>query len=620
MNRRSDLPRRRLDRLGGGFSRVVAVLAVVALTLGLVAWTASTKATRSTRAVSNVSPMHKVVKGKKGGTLKVLMLADVDTLDPGAAYYSFDYEIVYPTQRPLYSYAAESLKVRPDMAASLPKVTNNGKTVTVKIRKGVRFSPPVKREVTSKDVKYAIERGFATSVANGYAYGYFGALVGSPNPKSPPATPKAISGITTPDKYTIVFHLKRRSGALIGALVMPLTAPVPKSYAAKFDNATISTYGQHQVATGPYMIKNDKSGSITCSSCGYKASQYIKLVRNPSWKASTDFRPAYLNGINLTEASDQTVATDTILAGGADASGDFGPPPTKLASILSNPAQKKLLFFTPTSGTRDVALNTTKPPFNNLHVRRAVAYILDRNAMRQTRGGPADGEIATHFISPDFKGTGFEAAGGYKFDPFATPGHQGSLSKALAEMKQAAPSMPKLINASTGMYIGPNVSMVSGNATVPQNTAQVVIADLKKIGIGVDNNPQAGSDMYAKFCNVPANEPAICPNVGWLKDFNDAQTILDVTFSGKHIPPTNNSNWGQLNDPKINADIAAAEKLTDPKKRAVAWGKIDDEVTQTAVEVPWIWEDYPTLFSARVNPARQFWNQGGPDFSSISIK
>ena len=65
------------------------------------------------------------------------------------------------------------------------------------IRKGVRFSPPVNRDVTSVDVKYAIERGFATSVANGYAGAYFRDIVGAPA-KATKAVPN-ITGIQTPN-------------------------------------------------------------------------------------------------------------------------------------------------------------------------------------------------------------------------------------------------------------------------------------------------------------------------------------------------------------------------------------------------------------------------------------
>jgi peptide/nickel transport system substrate-binding protein len=108
--------------------------------------------------------------------------------------------------------------------------------------------------------------------------------------------------------------------------------------------------------------------------------------------------------------------------------------------------------------------------------------------------------------------------------------------------------------------------------------------------------------------------------VGWLQDFKDAQTILDVPFNGKSIAPANSSNWPQLNDPKINAAMEAAAKLTDVKARADAWGKIDKEVTLTAAAVPWVWENFPTLFSPRVVPQLQTWNEGAPDVAWVSIK
>ena len=73
------------------------------------------------------------------------------------------------------------------------------------------------------------------------------------------------------------------------------------------------------------------------------------------------------------------------------------------------------------------------------------------------------------------------------------------------------------------------------------------------------------SAMYTRFCNVPKNEPNVCPNVGWLPDFHDPQAILDVTFNGKNIVPVNNSNWPLLNDPKINAAIARAELHPRPE-------------------------------------------------------
>ena len=58
--------------------------------------------------------------------------------------------------------------------------------------------------------------------------------------------------------------------------------------------------------------------------------------------------------------------------------------------------------------------------------------------------------------------------------------------------------------------------------------------------------------MYTKFCDSPKNQPNVCPNVGWIKDFIDPQSILDPRSTASAIVPSNNSNWPLLNDKSIN--------------------------------------------------------------------
>jgi peptide/nickel transport system substrate-binding protein len=559
-------------------------------------------------AVAKGDDAQATANAKRGGTITVLSAGDVDHIDPGAAYYSFTYQITYATQRPLLAYKPSSVKAIPDLASAMPTVSNGGRKVTVHLRRGVRFSPPVNREVTSADVKYAIERGFATSVANGYAGAYFGDVVGAPRTGTR-AVP-SIRGIRTPNRSTLVFELKQPSGVFASALAQPLTAPVPPEYARKFDSKTVSTYGLNQVATGPYMIRNNASGSV--NGVGYKPGQLIELVRNPNWNPKTSWRPAYADRVLFKEGfQDPTVTARTILSGGADVNGDTPPPPAMLRSILANPSQKRQLTFTPTGGSRYIALNTRKPPFDKLLVRQAVASVLDRNAMRLTRGGAIDGRIATHFIDPSFMNQGFVQAGGFAFNPFPSPGFQGNVDRAKQLMRRAG--------YANGMYTGPQVTMVADNTPPGSNTAQVVAAGLAKIGFNVKTISVTHSTMYTRFCNVPANEPNICPNVGWLPDFHEPQTILDVTFNGKLITTVNNSNWPLLNDPKINAAMDRAERILDPQARWAAWGAIDRMVTRTAAAVPWLWENYPTLFSSRVTHAPELWNQGSPDVTFMAV-
>jgi peptide/nickel transport system substrate-binding protein len=167
------------------------------------------------------------VEGKKGGKVTFLAAADVDYLDPGQTYYTFGYAVAYATHRPLYSFEPDDAETPvPDLAEKEPQISPDNKTITVKRRTGVRFSPPVNREVTSKDVKYAFERAFTKNVPSGYAMSYFADIKGAPDG---PGDFKDISGIKTPDDRTIAFELDKPTAVTVAAaLVMPISAPVPE--------------------------------------------------------------------------------------------------------------------------------------------------------------------------------------------------------------------------------------------------------------------------------------------------------------------------------------------------------------------------------------------------------
>jgi peptide/nickel transport system substrate-binding protein len=541
---------------------------------------------------------------KKGGTLTVLSAADVDYIDPGLAYYTFSYEVTQATQRPLYAYKPDDpANPVPDLADGKPVVSKDGKTVTVHIKRGIRFSPPVNREVTSADVKYAMERAFTKNVPNGYATAYFNNIDGVSAFQKGAA--KDISGIQTPDKYTLVFKLTS-GGPFIGALVLPMTAPVPKSYAEKYDKQTPSQYGTHQVATGPYMVQNNRAGKLT----GYQPGKRIVLVRNPNWSAKTDSRPAYLDKIVIDEGNtDATVASRRILAGSSMVSGDFAAPPEIIKMAISR--YKDQINFTPGSGSRYIALNTKIAPFNNLNLRKAVLAATDRNALRLSRGGPVIGDIASHFIYPGVPG--FEEAGGEKgtgVDFLANP--SGDMKVATQYMKKAG--------YPTGKYTGPPILMVGANAGVGKAQAEVAQTQFLKLGFKVNLRLVTQNSLYTKFLGVPKAKVQVSPGVGWLRDFADPQTVLDPTFNGKNIQQVNNYNWPQLDDPQVNAAMDKAEKILDPKQRAKAWADIDRMVTALAPAVPWLWDKYPQIWSRNVQMVNDTWNEGSVDLSYTSLK
>jgi len=580
--------------------------ALLALILSVAVTACGSSSSSDTGTKVGAVPTTQSLTGKTGGALKVLASSDVDYIDPGAAYYQFTFMVSYATQRPLYSFGPDdAVNAVPDLATQAPAVSSDGKTVTVHIKPNVKFSPPVNRAATSADVKYAIERGFLPTVANGYAGAYFGDIIGVKAFQDGKAS--EISGIDTPNSTTIVFNLSRGSGGVVaGALALPLSAPVPKEYAAKFDAKNPSTYGVNQVATGPYMIQADASGALT----GYEPGKKIDLVRNPNWNRATDYRKAYLNTINIEEGNDDTtVASRQILKGNAQINGDFGPPPPVLKQIVNQTPDQ--LALTPSGGLRYVSMNTTLAPFNNLNVRKAVLAVFDRDAMRATRGGPLLGPIANHFIPPEIGG--FNEAGGLNgtgVDFLNYP--KGNLALAKEYMKKGGfPS---------GMYTGSQeLLMVGTSGGAAQKSAELAAAQFEKLGFKPKLRLVTQDSMYTKFCSVPKAKVVICPNVGWLKDFADPQTILDPTFNGKNIVDVNNSNWPQLNNAAVNSAMDSAELVVGSGARNKAWAAIDRQITALAPAVPWIWDDSPNIRSTDVAGVINKFN-GNWDLSFTSLK
>jgi peptide/nickel transport system substrate-binding protein len=567
------------------------------------------------------NPAGQVLTGatkKRGGTLTVYTSEDFEHLDPGESYFTSDYGVDGATQRTLFSYKPNTANVlSADLATVIPTtanggITDGGRTITIHIHHGVHFSPPVNREVTSADVAYAIERAANPNVGSAYFQSYFGAGAPAPLVGATSANYKGgpIAGIQTPDRYTLVLHTVKPSGAfMVEALSLPISAPVPESFAGPLDKQSPTTYGsKYLVSSGPYMIQSDPKTGLF-QGIGYQTGKSLTLVRNPNWNPKTDWRPAYLNQINFVIGGDATVIGHQVLQGSDSVQFDTPAQSVVELAYKSYPSQ---ITFTPGSGDHYVALNNTAGPFKNVNLRRAVWANLDRAAIIKLRGGSLTGQPATHFIYPGING--YAQSGG-------APGPQvpwntdvnGNLQVAQKYMKAAGYPSGKYTGSATVQIVGAN----NGNSPA---IVQTVNSDMTQLGFHTHVSLVDQTAVYAKYCGVPKQEIDACPTVGWLRDFADPLTVLYVPFYGPSITPTNNSNFGQVNNPQINAAMQKAALVSDPAARAQAFANVDKMLVDQAVAIPEDFDNQANIESKNVDGVSSLWNEGTWDLNFTSLK
>ena len=533
-----------------------------------------------------------------GGTLNVISAEGWEHLDPAASYFQIDYLVVYATQTPLYMFTPTSpTKPVPLLASGPATASPDGKTVTVHIKPNWKFGPPLNRTITSKDVAFAFQRMFNSNTQNGYAAGYF-PIVGAKTT----TTDAPISGITTPNNTTIVFKLtKPFAGTMIPALTLPATSVAPAGYAplVKADKSSPSTWDSNpssQVFTGPYMIKS------------YSAGRSLTLVRNPNWSRSVDgVRPAYADQIVWNAGADSNVAARQTLDSKNLLMADT-PPSSALKTAYES--KKSQLSVAPL-GSDYAALNTQVPPFNNLNLRKAVIANANRNGFLLARGGKLIGTVMNHFIYPEVPG--FQQAGGYK--GFG----QDYLSSPTGNHQVACKYM-KLAGYPNCKYTGSaNVLIVGSNAPPDPAEIQVVQQGISALGFKTTVKLVPQQTMYSKFCGYVKAHINVCAIAGWIEDFPDPYAALDIPFNGEAIVPVNNSNWGMLNDPKVNSALNKDAAISDPSKRYAAFAKVDKMITDDAPAIPEIYSSNAELEGTQVHGVLDPWNDDwNLSFSSTS--
>src|SRR3954454_8793958 len=500
---------------------------------------------------------------QKGGTLKLGLAGDwADSVDPGNTYYGYSWDFVRFYTRALVMFKPApgdaGYQLVPDLAQDLGKSSDGGKTWTYTLRSGVKFEDGT--PVTSKDVKYAVERSFdKATLPLGPAY--FDAFLNWPaGYKGPYKTPSmnTDSAIETPNDQTIVFHLNKPFKEFDYFAMLPQTAPVPQS------KDTGANYKKHVISTGPYMWKTYEPGK-----------QYV-LVRNPEWDQSTDPNRKALPdeidvqlGMNADDLDNQLIAGDTQV----DAQGT-GAQPAALSRLLGDPTLKARVDNPTAARLWYTNMLPQVKPFDNVHCRRAIQYGMDRASYQAAYGGPiAGGELATTVMPPTIPGY-------TKFDLYpAGSDSKGDTTKAKEELQKCG--QPNGFDAT-----------IAYRAERPKEkaTAEAFQQALDRIGIKLTIKPLPEGTYSSDTCGVPdyvaQHKIGMCV-YGWGADWPSGFGYLSQIVDSRTIRPGGTNYNVRL--PEVDKLLDKAVATADVQHREAIWGQIDKLVMQDAVIYPGIY-------------------------------
>jgi peptide/nickel transport system substrate-binding protein len=597
-------PRRRLRT-------ALSLLAVAAAAALLAACGGGSKPSASSTSTSTpgTSPA-------KGGVYKVGWEGSfgfTDNLDPTGEYLGEAFSIYSSLLvRTLVGYdhvaGAAGNKLVPDLATTVPQPTDGGTTYTFHLKSGIRFGPPVDREITSKDVLYALERLAKPANGGQYAF-YYDVIKGFQAYGAGKAA--TIAGIQTPNARTIVFHLTQPTGDFDYRMAMPATGPIPAEVAGCFAGQP-GAYGRDLVSSGPYMIEGaDKVNDSSCKTIkpmsGFQQTQ-LTVVRNPSYDPKTDSstaRQSLPNEFRWVVDSSETDILNKVAAGQfQDEVSSI--PPSVLQDYATNPSLKSQFHQNSGDRTWYLTMNLTQPPFDDIHVRKAMNFIIDKAALRQTRGGPTAGQIATHILPDTMSGPALQ-----EYDPYATPGEHGSVAKAKAAMKGSKYSNGNgMCDASACKH----VLLISDTRGIDAPTVTTILQDAKKIGITFTVRTINGA--YPAIQTVAKNIP-FAERTGWGKDYADPVTFFKPLFDGRTIIPTGNTNYSLVgitpaqcktlhvtgdctNVPSVDADLDRCAPLTG-LARQTCYDNLDEKLmTKVVPWVPFLWSDTIHITSKNV--------------------
>ncbi|MEZ7004021.1 ABC transporter substrate-binding protein [Streptomyces sp. AD55] len=537
-------------------------------------------------------------EAKKGGTLKFASSQDADSWDTTRGYYGFMWNFSRYYSRQLVTNKVEpgatGAQVTPDLATGLAAVSDDGKTYTYTLRDGITWEDG--EPITSKDVKYGIERVWAQDVLSGGPT-YLKEVLDPKGEYQGPYKDKhkeklGLKAIETPDDKTIVFKLPQANSDFESMLALTSASPVRQ------DKDTKSKYGLRPFSSGPYKFES------------YSPGKDLVLVRNTEWKQDSDpVRKAYPDKITIKFFSNANDLDARLIAGDYDLDlAQTGLSPQGRTTALQ---EHKGNLDNPISGyIRYASFPQNVKPFDNIHCRKAVIYGADHVSLQTARGGPvAGGDIGTNMLPPAVPGSE-----GQKYDPYDIAGanKNGNVEKAKEELK--ACGKPNGFKTTIA---------VRNNKPVEVATAESMQASLKKVGIDVEISQYDGS-QYASVIGSPANVEKKGYGIiimGWGPDFPSVQGYGLPLWHSDYILDSANNNFALIKDKEIDGLFADYVTTLDDEGKAKIATEINHKVMEGGYYLPFVFEKFLNWRGSRLaNVYTTDAYSGMYDFVNLGLK
>ena len=488
----------------------------------------------------------------RGGTLRLALPTDVSSLDAALAFDSISEPFLMLLYQGLVEYG-DGVDLLPGLAKDWT-VSADRRTYTFHLRPGMRFSNG--REVVAADFVFSLERNLDPNLA-GLTESYFEGIAGAKDYRAGKAP--HVRGLRVPREDTLEIELEAPDPTFLYILTLPGAFVLPHEAIEKLGAA----FASHPVGTGPYVLKEWRRGVK------------MRFERNPFFSQPDR---QYLDAIEVMEGGDNELHLMMFERGAldiADITMEPGIPVPEFLRVQHSPRWRGLIESIDASETWFLALNTEMAPFDQLPVRQAMNYAIDRDKVVRLLHHtvmPAKG-----ILPPPIPGFNPNLTG-YPYDP--------------AKARQLLDASGYTNGFSCKLWLE------MGNPLL-EPAAAAIQYDLAQVGIQAQLNPVS---VAAFLDSSDRRKTMQCGLSGWSQDYPDPSDFLDTLFNGAHITEEGCMNVSFYNNPKVNALLAEGATCKDPAQRLRLYQAAEQTIVTEAAVVP--------LYHQKVFALRQPWLHG----------